>query len=183
MQSFNIVKQWKKPSSFRVQSVSGSFTLTDDIMEKRFVGALPLDEPWQIGIIVGRSGTGKTSIAKDQFPEEYIKGFEYAHESILDDFPADLKVSDITAALCNVGFASPPDWTKSYDHLSQGEKMRVDSAIALCLNKDLIVFDEFISVVDREIAKVTAFAISKSIRKTNKKFIAVTCHYDIIDWM
>jgi ABC-type ATPase with predicted acetyltransferase domain len=45
------------------------------------------------------------------------------------------------------------------------------------------VFDEFTSVVDREIAKVAAFAISKAVRKTAKKFVAVTCHYDIIDWL
>ena len=38
--------------------------------------------------------------------------------------------------------------------------MRVDIARALCLDKQLIVFDEFTSVVDREIAKVSAFAVA-----------------------
>jgi ABC-type ATPase with predicted acetyltransferase domain len=85
--------------------------------------------------------------------------------------------------LCGVGFASPPDWLKSYDCLSQGEKMRVDIARALCLDQSLIVFDEFTSVVDREIAKVSAFAISKAVRRSTKKFIAVTCHYDVVDWL
>jgi hypothetical protein len=38
--------------------------------------------------------------------------------------------------------------------------------------------------VDREIAKVSAFAISKAIRRQkDKKFIAVTCHYDVVDWL
>ncbi len=105
------------------------------------------------------------------------------HESILDDFPASLQVNDITKNLCSVGFASPPDWLKNYEALSQGEKMRVDIARALSLDQDLIVFDEFTSVVDREIAKVSAYAISKAVRRTNKKFIAVTCHYDVIDWL
>ena len=85
--------------------------------------------------------------------------------------------------LCSVGFASPPDWLKSYDCLSQGEKMRVDIARALYLNQNLIVFDEFTSVVDREIAKVSAYAISKAVRRSQKKFIAVTCHYDVLDWL
>ena len=85
--------------------------------------------------------------------------------------------------LCSVGFASPPDWLKSYDCLSQGEKMRVDIARALCLNQDQIVFDEFTSVVDREIAKVSALAISKAVKRSKKKFIAVTCHYDVVDWL
>jgi ABC-type ATPase with predicted acetyltransferase domain len=85
--------------------------------------------------------------------------------------------------LCSVGFASPPDWLKSYGCLSQGEKMRVDIARALCLKQPLVVFDEFTSVVDREIAKVSAFAISKAVRRSKKRFIAVSCHYDVVDWL
>jgi ABC-type ATPase with predicted acetyltransferase domain len=61
--------------------------------------------------------------------------------------------------------------------------MRVDIARALCLSQIQIVFDEFTSVVDREIAKVSAFAISKAVRRSKKKFIAVTCHYDVVDWL
>jgi ABC-type glutathione transport system ATPase component len=184
MPSFDIVKTWENPESFRAQSVIGSFTLSDCKLEKRFTGSLPIEnDEWQIGIIVGRSGTGKTSIAKTLFPKEYILGFQYTHKSILDDFPEDLSVSDITKTLCSVGFASPPDWLKSYDQLSQGEKMRVDIARALTSTQNLTVFDEFTSVVDREIAQVSAYAISKAIRRTNRKFIAVTCHCDVIDWL
>jgi ABC-type ATPase with predicted acetyltransferase domain len=146
---------------------------------------LPIEaDNWQIGVIVGRSGSGKTSIAKQLFPEAYIRGFEYAHACVLDDFPDELKTGEITQALCSVGFASPPDWLKSYDCLSQGEKMRVDVARALCSGKNFIVFDEFTSVVDREVAKLAAFAISKAVRRQKgKRFIAVTCHYDVVDWL
>jgi hypothetical protein len=182
--SFNIVKTWNRPESFRAQSVIGSFTMQDVKMEKQFAGSIPTEgEKWQIGVIVGRSGTGKTSIAKQLFPKEYIRGFEYSSATVLDDFPEGLPVNEITSALCNVGFASPPDWLKAYEHLSQGEKMRVDIARALCLKQQLIVFDEFTSVVDREIAKISAFAIAKAVRRTNKQFVAVTCHYDVLDWL
>jgi ABC-type ATPase with predicted acetyltransferase domain len=182
--SFDIVKTWSRPESFRAQSVIGSFTLNDVKMEKHFAGSIPIeDEKWQIGVIVGRSGTGKTSIAKQLFPKEYIRDFEYKSATVLDDFPEGLPVNEITTALCNVGFASPPDWLKAYEHLSQGEKMRVDIARALCLKQKLIVFDEFTSVVDREIAKVSAFAIAKAVRRTSKRFVAVTCHYDVLDWL
>jgi len=182
--SFNIVVEWQRPSSFRAQSVIGSFTLQDVKMEKQFVGSIPIEgEKWQIGLIVGRSGTGKTSIAKHLFPKEYIRGFEYKSATVLDDFPENVSVSEITSALCNVGFASPPDWLKAYEHLSQGEKMRVDIARALCLKQQLVVFDEFTSVVDREIAKVSAFAIAKAVRRTGKRFVAVTGHYDVLDWL
>jgi ABC-type polar amino acid transport system ATPase subunit len=153
-------------------------------LEKRFKGSLPIEEEdWQIGVIVGRSGSGKTSIAKQLFSDAYIKGFSYTHKCVLDDFPEELVTGEITRTLCSVGFASPPDWLKSYDCLSQGEKMRVDIARALCLNQKIVVFDEFTSVVDREVAKVASFAISKAVRRSEKKFIAVTCHYDVVDWL
>jgi len=62
--------------------------------------------------------------------------------------------------------------------------MRVDVARALCLPRELVVFDEFTSVVDREVAKIASFAISKAVRRQNgRKFVAVTCHYDVVDWL
>ncbi len=40
--------------------------------------SIPIEEDdWQVGVIVGRSGSGKTSIAKQLFPDAYIRGFEY----------------------------------------------------------------------------------------------------------
>jgi ABC-type polar amino acid transport system ATPase subunit len=48
--------------------------------------------------------------------------------------------------LCGVGFTSLPHLLKTYDCLSQGEKISIDIARALCLDKLLIVFDEFTSV-------------------------------------
>jgi hypothetical protein len=77
--SFDIIRTWENPESFRTQSVIGSFSLVDCKLEKHFKGSLPIDEgPWQIGVIVGRNGTGKTSIAKELFNAAYINRFEYA---------------------------------------------------------------------------------------------------------
>src|SRR5665647_3683516 len=184
MPSFNIVKSWVPDKTFRTEAVKSSFTLQDVKLQKQFTGEIPIEDgDWKIGLIVGRSGTGKTSIAKEVFKEQLITNFQYTHSSILDDFPKENTVEEITTTLCNVGFASPPDWLKSYDKLSQGEKIRVDIARALLLNQPLVVFDEFTSVVDREVAKIASYAISKAVKHSNKKFIAVTCHYDIVDWL
>ncbi|MBK5134289.1 ATP-binding cassette domain-containing protein, partial [Candidatus Bathyarchaeota archaeon] len=132
----------------------GSFTLNDVKLEKRFKGELPLENiKWQIGAIVGRSGTGKTTIAKQLFPDKYIKNLEYTRDSILDDFAESLGIKEVTRALCSVGFASPPDWLKSYSCLSQGEKMRVDVARTLCLQQQLVVFDEFTALLTEKSRK------------------------------
>jgi len=85
---FDITRSWEKPQSFRVESVISQFTLEDVKLEKHFRGSIDIeDEPWSVGVIVGRSGTGKTTIAKQLFPDSYIKGFTYKEPSILDDFP------------------------------------------------------------------------------------------------
>jgi len=181
---FNITRSWEKPQSFRVESVISQFTLQDVKLEKHFRGSIDIEDmSWQVGVIVGRSGTGKTTIAKQLFPDAYIRGFNYKEASILDDFPENLPTTDITRALSSVGFSSPPEWLKSYEQLSQGEKMRVDISRALLLEEPVIVFDEFTSVVDREVAKVSSLAIQKAIRRTEKRFIAVTCHYDVVDYL
>lgn len=44
-------------------------------------------------------------------------------------------------------------------------------------------FDEFTSVINREVAQIGSYAVQKTIRKNNKKFIAISCHYDIIEWL
>lgn len=81
-----------------------------------------------------------------------------------------------------VGFGSVPSWLKPYSVLSNGEKMRVDLARAL-LEKERVVFDEFTSVVDRRVAQTMCIATNNAIKRTEKQFVAVTCHRDVLDWL
>lgn len=183
MQNFDIIRKSSPTESFRVKSVMGTYDLQSRNIEERFTGSFELPKEWQIGIIVGNSGTGKTTIAKELFTDNYITEFDYSADNILDDMPKEKTVTEIVRAFNSVGFSSVPSWLKSYHVLSNGEKMRVDLARAMLENKDLFVFDEFTSVVDRDVAKVGSLAIQKAIRKTNKQFIAVGCHFDVIDWL
>ena len=182
MPHFDIVKQNKPDMTFRVSKIQADFDVKLEHSNERFVGDIEMPQDWQIGVIVGASGTGKSTIAKELFNEDLIKGFEYNAKSVIDDMPKSAKIDDITKMFYYVGFGSVPSWLKPYSVLSNGEKMRVDLARAL-LEKDFIVFDEFTSVVDRQIAQTSCIAINKALKKTNKKFIAVTCHYDILDWL
>jgi ABC-type Mn2+/Zn2+ transport system ATPase subunit/GNAT superfamily N-acetyltransferase len=183
MPTFDIVKEVKPSKTFRVASVIGKFDLQSEHIIEHFKGNIDMSEKWQIGLIVGKSGTGKTTIAKQLFEDAYITNFEYNAETILDDMPKDCTLEQITNAFNSVGFSSPPSWLKPYSVLSNGQKMRVDLARAILDEKEFFVFDEFTSVVDRNVAQIGSFAMQKAIRKTNKQFIAVTCHNDVQDWL
>ena len=108
MPSFDIVKRANPSDSFRIKSVMGTYDLQQSSVEERFTGEINLPEEWSIGLIVGRSGSGKTTIAKELFCDKIVQGYEWTHESLLDDFPKDCAVNDICMALTAVGFSSPP---------------------------------------------------------------------------
>ena len=184
MPSFDIIKQSNFKETFRVASIKGQFDLDANKIKEQFKGNLDIDNiDWNVGIIYGASGTGKSTIAKELFRENYIEQFSYGNKSIVDEMPKNIEVNQITKIFNSVGFATVWSWLKTYDVLSTGEKMRVDLARAILEDRDLIVFDEFTSVVNREVAKAGSFAVQKAIRKMNKRFIAVACHSDIIEWL
>jgi len=184
MPSFNIVKEITAGQSFKIEQVKSGFDLQTDHIREQFTGDIAIEgKDWNVGLIVGRSGTGKTTIAKEVFPGSYSAPHTYGSGAIIDEMPAGKSYKEITQTFTSVGFSSPPSWLKPYHVLSNGEKMRVDLAFAIMSEADPILFDEFTSVVDRNIAKICAYAISKSVRKMGKRFIAVSCHDDIIDWL
>ena len=181
----HITREIGTPKSFRVAQVSAMFDVP--LAEKTrhsWDVSLPLQEkPWQIGLIVGPSGCGKSTIAQELWPNNYIRGYEWDERSILDNFPAHMESKQVVAALTSVGFSSPPDWVKPYSVLSTGQQMRSDLARALCAD-GLVVFDEFTSVVDRTVARVGSAALAKAIRRQEgRRFIAVTCHEDVLEWL
>jgi ABC-type ATPase with predicted acetyltransferase domain len=183
--NFNINKKIEFKETFRNKSIIGKFDLNPQNYQENFQGKIDLENKnWNIGIIVGNSGTGKTTIAKQLFGENIIKEYPFKKEnSVIDDMPKSKSVEEITQIFNKVGFSSPPSWLKPYEVLSNGEKMRVELAYNLLSDNELTCFDEFTSVVDRNVAKITSTCIQKTIRKLDKKFIAVSCHFDIIDWL
>lgn len=183
MPHFDIIKEHDPRKSFRVASVMGTYDLQTQHVTEHFEGDITLPEKWNIGLIVGHSGTGKTTIARELFADSIVDQMQYTHESILDDMPKDASVTEICKALNSVGFSAPPSWLKPYSVLSNGEKMRCDIARAMLENKDMFVFDEFTSVVDRDVAQIGSFALQKTVRRAGKKFVAVTCHFDVQDWL
>ena len=173
----------------RVMQLEGMF----DLQPSKFsVTEIPFNFPdlsereWNVGLIVGPSGAGKSTIAQKMFNQELhnSEDMEWAgNKAVIDNFPSDMPIKDITEILSSVGFSSPPAWLRPYNVLSNGEKFRVEMARVLSENKGLAVVDEFTSVIDRTVAQIGSSAIAKTVRKRKQKFVAVSCHYDIEEWL
>ncbi len=172
-------------------------------------------EPWSIGLVVGPSGSGKSTIARECFGRAVYERAEWPADRAVIDAIGDIPSRQATRLFTAVGFSSPPSWVKPYRVLSGGERFRCDLARALAQgggsepsavngqesSSDLqspganqqppdstlpvVVFDEFTSVVDRQVAKATSAAIAKGIRSGHIpcRFVAVSCHYDIASWL
>lgn len=94
---------------------------------------VPFEEhPWQIGLIVGASGSGKSTVARELFGGRLVDQFEWASDkSLVESFPKGMKTAEITQLLSSVGFSSPPSWVRPFRCLSNGEQFRVSLARAL----------------------------------------------------
>ena len=84
-----------------------------------------------------------------------------------------------------MGLGSVPTWLRPYALLSNGEQYRASLAykVGKASENDVILIDEFTSVVDRDVAKSMSNALQKYIRRTNKKIILASCHFDIMEWL
>ncbi|MBA4104128.1 MAG: ABC transporter ATP-binding protein [Pirellula sp.] len=189
--------------SFRVQQVAGMFDVSlSDKATERFAVELPGDdEAWDVGLIVGPSGSGKSTVASQFYGDQLYRGAEWPDDRAVIDCFGDVPVRQVVELFTAVGFSSPPSWVKPYRVLSCGERFRCDLAWALSVASDvsrdpvgersagasrlIVAFDEFTSVVDRNVARACSLAIAKGIRRGSiaRRFVAVTCHYDVAEWL
>lgn len=186
MPRVNCVMETPVVRTTRVKQMEGMFDVAPSDRSKVQLSVdLPIeDRKWNIGLIVGPSGCGKTTIAKKLYEKDLVTGFDWPHDrSILDGFPNEMGIKEITSLLSSVGFSSPPSWMRPFHVLSNGEQFRVTIARAMAEQPELAVIDEFTSVVDRTVAKIGSSAVSKAIRRSDRKLIALACHYDIVDWL
>lgn len=131
---------------------------------------------FQIGLIVGSSGSGKSNLLRLLGDvEKYTWDNNKCIASHFEDFET------ASSRFGAVGLNSIPTWLKPYGVLSNGEKFRADMARSL---HDNAVIDEFTSVVNRECAISCSSSISKYIRNNNlKNIVFASCHDDIIEYL
>lgn len=184
MQTIDVVKTVKIKDSFRTRQFESMFDVPrSNESRSEWHGEIDIAEPWNVGLIVGPSGSGKSILLNELFGE-HIRDVEWDSKlAVIDCFDKNKLSEEISATCLSVGFGTIPAWLRPYSYLSNGEKFRVDIARRLLESESTIVVDEFTSVVDRQVAKITSNSVQKYIRKNNKKFVAASCHYDIIDWL
>lgn len=138
---------------------------------------------YKVGLILGASGSGKTTLAKSIFGASCFDEILDPGKPVIDQFPVSYSYDDRVASLTGIGLTSIPCWIRVAATLSNGQKARAEAALQIAQDKDTIVIDEWTSVVNREVGKVMSHAIQKHARKTNKKIVLLSCHYDVVDWL
>ena len=88
MPSSKFVVKSKSSDSFKANKVKSMFDCDMDTVRKEFDVNIPIEDiKWNVGLIVGASGTGKTTIARQVFKDfRFFDGFKWAGKSIIDDF-------------------------------------------------------------------------------------------------
>lgn len=168
-------------SSYRAARVQSLFNVESGNTFELDV-ELPIeDTDWQVGVVVGPSGSGKSSIGR-------AIGRIYAPQwpgdrPIVDAIAPEGQFDAVTGALSAVGLGSVPTWLRPFHALSNGEQFRATLARLVCEAPALVVVDEFSSVVDRQIARVGAGAFAKAWRRTGGQVVLLSCHYDVLDWL
>ncbi len=154
--------------------------------EFRLRAELPLEgREWQVGVIVGPSGSGKSSLGARIFDDAAVVDLRagWSQEPIIEAIAPNAPFDTVPAALTAVGLGSVPSWLRPFHVLSNGEQFRAGLARLLCEAPAVAVIDEWTSVIDRQIARVGSLAFAKAWRRTKGKVVLLSCHYDVLPWL
>ena len=172
----------------RLQQVLGMFDVPPSpVSTSAWDVDLALPDRWHVGVIVGPSGSGKSTVAAELFGDALVAGHPWPTDrSLVDGFPLQLTIKQVVGLLSSVGFSSPPAWVRPFHVLSNGQQFRANLARTLAeatVDGRVRAVDEYTSVVDRTVARIGSAAVARTVRQHGLRFVAVTCHYDVLDWL
>lgn len=126
-------------------------------------------------LIVGSSGSGKSTILRSLFPDE-LSPLEISDGPLLTNFSS---IENGERLLKAFGLLSIPTWFRPFKMLSNGEQHRAECALRV--DRGFKCIDEFTSVVDRPTAKSLSVALRRFCKDQN--IIVATCHHDVEEWL
>lgn len=203
-----IERTLKVKRSPRVLQVEGKYDLPP-IADETAVWDIDitLPEGWRRGVIVGASGSGKTSVArfiaqqinavlqtprdeKGRLVEPHVWG---ADTAVIEDIAGEEgSVDDAMMLLTSVGFSSPPAWRRPFGALSIGQQFRASLARTLLEQIEAkrgggaakpIMIDEYAGPLDRHVAQFGSEAIANATDRYDLQFVAVTPHEYVIAYL
>ena len=161
-----------------LQEVIRPFDYTSTGIESFYPYLVPKGLPtdYGIGVIVGASGTGKSTLLK-----EFGVSKPVVWDSKLAIASHFNSPEDAVERLSAAGLMSVPEWVKPFQVLSNGQQFRAGLARSLYTGA---VLDEFTSVVDRNVAKAASTAMARYVRRNHIKQITIaTCHRDVLEFL
>ncbi len=148
-------------------------------LDKVFIPNFP--EKFKLGIILGASGSGKTTILKNFINsnnQDDVELEKFNNEPICENFN---NTNEAIKYLKAVGLNSIPTWIRNINTLSMGEQYRARLGLTFSKNKDIYVIDEFTSNLDRVTARSICASMNKGIDKN--QIVVATAHEDITQWL
>tara|TARA_R110002020_G_C16250215_1_gene769749 strand:- start:321 stop:1442 length:1122 start_codon:yes stop_codon:yes gene_type:complete len=170
---------------FRCQVAANSLDID---VEKKSIHHLKIDninlpEKWNVGLVYGNSGSGKTTMIKHLFGENIFDVKLDETKPIINQLPKELSYEECAKLLNGIGLNSVPCWIRPINTLSNGQKARAEAVYLMTKSKDVVFIDEWTSVVDRTVAKAMSICLYKYAKRNNKKIILCSCHIDILEWL
>ncbi len=184
MQSYSVNLSCEIPATFHCTKAAASLDINIGEKSKHSLQIqADIETPYNLGLIVGASGTGKTTLAKQIWGGDVFKNVLNESLPVIEQFPSEYTQDQRAALLNGVGLTSVPCWIRPAYTLSNGQKARAEIALLMATDSDLSVIDEWTSVVDRNSAKIMSHCVQKYTRRTGKRIVLLSCHYDVIDWL
>ncbi|MEM0349393.1 MAG: GNAT family N-acetyltransferase [Candidatus Caldarchaeum sp.] len=164
----------------------------EDVVMPVFLEAVVEVEKGDVVYVTGESGGGKSLLLR-HLADEMSRLDEFAPVAcswkILDNVPRSRPLIDCVGKdvheaveiLSAAGLSDVYTWLRSFDELSDGQRMRFIFAKALDAGAKTVVLDEFCSALDRETAKATAYTMQKLARRRGITFIAATAVDDLCE--
>ena len=174
--------------SERVLAIAEAFGI--GLADKQFVIFDNLDlevNPGDVVYITGQSGSGKSLLLKELQRQMREEGKSVVNldeieldntRPLIDQIGKDL--NDALRLLSAAGLNDAYLFVRKPNELSDGQRYRFRLAKAIETNAEVWVADEFMAVLDRTAAKVIAYSVQKTARKSGATVIVATTHTDMV---